>query len=85
MYSAIIFLVGLNIEINQVFTFQKILFPFVWMSYASFVNSKGLLGQWAKYECKACNRFSSRITKGNPNKVCIAKLVWWVMQWTLIK
>ncbi len=41
------------------------------MNSISFVNSKCFLGECAKYECKVCNKFSSHITKGKPNKIYI--------------
>ncbi len=69
MYFAITLLEKLNIEIHLVFTFQMIIFPFVCMSSASFVNPKCLLGEWAKYECKVLNIFSSRITKGSLDRL----------------
>jgi hypothetical protein len=39
------------------------------------MNSKCLLGEWAKYECKVCNKFANWITKGNFDKIYTTKLV----------
>jgi len=42
------FLAEFNIDIHIVFTFQIIFFPFVHMSFASLLNSKCPLSEWAK-------------------------------------
>ncbi len=64
-------LTRLNVKIDLISTFQIILFHVFSMNSISFVNSKCFLGECAKYECKVCNKFSSHITKGKPNKIYI--------------
>jgi len=84
-YHHFFFLVEFNIDIHIVYTFQRIFFPFVHMSFANLVNSKCLLSEWAKKNVIFVVDFQRWLIIGNFNKVCIAKLVWWVVQWTFIK
>jgi hypothetical protein len=48
LYFVITFFVGVKIDMNLVFTFQKDLFTLMHMNSTSFVNSKCFLSKWAK-------------------------------------
>ncbi len=68
-----VYFARLSMLIQCVFTFCNILFPFAFIKFASFKNSKCLF--------KSSMHFTTRIW----NRVCIAKLVWCAMQWMFSK
>lgn len=71
-----------NIDIQWVLTFFQILTPFVSISFANLLNSNHLLGLLEKQVCKVGSKPLIMLTIDKCDKVWIARLVLWTIQWT---
>ncbi len=77
-------LVGDNMQIQRVFTFQKSLLPFVCNRSANFWNWAKKFELCAKKMYKLCKRNSNRCMSETSNKVMTVIFVFWAKQWTLV-
>jgi hypothetical protein len=77
-YSASTVFVGLNIEIQRVFTFRSIFCPLVSMMVAILISSRCIFGLLEKYWCMLYIRASNFATMEKAFKVWTAKFFRWL-------